>query len=294
MIKKLTVLLTTLFLLCACSPAIESNGKLSVVTTTTMITDLVNVIAQDTLNIHPLMQSGIDPHSYKAKESDVMKLIEADLVIYNGVHLEAKLVEIFDSLDNTVSLESGLSKEDILLTDEGGQDPHIWFSINNWKKAAQTVSEALIELNPKDSNIYTNNLNSYLKELDSLQSYITNKVSQIPQEKRILVTAHDAFNYFAQTNGFTVMAIQGISTEAEASTNTLSQLADFIAKFEIKSIFTESSISPKTVEALKEAVNARGFEVAIGPELYSDSLKINASYIETYTENINSIVDSLK
>lgn len=294
MIKKLIAFLSATLLLSACSPTIESNGKLSIVTTTTMITDLVSVIAEDTVNIHPLMQSGIDPHSYKAKESDVMKLIEADLVIYNGVHLEAKLVEIFDSLENTVSLESGLLKEDILLTDEGGQDPHIWFSINNWKKAAQTVSDALVALNPKDSNIYKNNLNIYLKELDSLQAYISDKVSQIPQEKRILVTAHDAFNYFAKTNGFTVMAIQGISTEAEASTSTLSQLADFITKFEIKSVFTESSISPKTVEALQEAVNARGFSVSIGPELYSDSLKLNANYIETYTENINSIVDSLK
>lgn len=294
MIKKLIVLISCSLLLVACAQETNSNGKPSVVATTTMITDLVKVIAQDTVNVHPLMQSGIDPHSYKAKESDVLKLIDADLVIYNGIHLEAKLVEIFDTLDNTVSLESGLTPQDILLTDEGGQDPHIWFSVSNWKKAALTVSDSLSALNPSEADFYKSNLNQYLEDLDALQTYITNRVKEVPQEKRILITAHDAFNYFAQTNGFTVMAIQGISTEAEASTNTLSELANFIAKFEIKSVFTESSISPKTVEALREAVNARGFSVEIGPELYSDSLKIDSSYIETYTSNIDSIVDSLK
>lgn len=288
------LIIVSCLILTACSPNNIQNDKLSVVTTTTMITDLVEVIAQDTVNINPLMQSGIDPHSYKARESDVTKLIEADLVIYNGIHLEAKLVEIFNKLDNTVSLESGLNAEDILITDEGGQDPHIWFSVSNWKKAAKTVTESLVNLNPDSKGLYESNLDEYLLQLDTLQEYITQRINEVDQEKRILVTAHDAFNYFAKTNGFTVMAIQGISTESEASTNTISTLADFISKFEIKSIFTESSISSKTVEALKEAVSARGFNVAIGPELYSDSLKVDSSYIETYTSNINAIVDSLK
>lgn len=291
---KYIILLVSCLFLTACTSNNTQNDKLSVVTTTTMITDLVGVIAQDSVTIKPLMQSGIDPHSYKARESDVTKLIEADLVIYNGIHLEAKLVEIFDKLENTVSLESGLDPEDILLTDEGGQDPHIWFSVANWKKAAKTVAKSLIKLNPELKDFYESNLNDYLIELESLQEYITKRVNEVDQQKRILITAHDAFNYFAKTNGFTVMAIQGISTESEASTNTISTLADFISKFEINSIFTESSISSKTVEALKEAVNARGFNVDIGPELYSDSLKVGSSYIETYTSNIDAIVNSLK
>lgn len=292
--KKIGLLIILISLLAGCSSNHPDNQKLSVVTTTTMITDLTSVIAGDTVDILPLMQSGIDPHSYKARESDVTKLIEADLVIYNGIHLEAKLVDVFKELSNTVSLESGLHEKDILITEDGGLDPHIWFSVDNWKKATERVTQALIELNPDARELYTTNKTKYLLELDGLQSYITKRIQELPENKRILITAHDAFNYFAKTNGFTVMAIQGISTEAEASTNTLSQLADFIANFKIKSVFTESSISSKTVEALQEAVGARGFKVEIGPELYSDSLKLNASYIDTYIANIDAIVDSLK
>lgn len=292
--KKISLLIILISLLTGCSSNHSDTQKLSVVTTTTMITDLTSVIAGDTVDILPLMQSGIDPHSYKARESDVTKLIEADLVIYNGIHLEAKLVDVFKELSNTVSLESGLHEKDIIITEDGGLDPHIWFSVDNWKKATERVTQALIDLNPDAKELYTTNKNKYLLELDGLQSYITKRIQELPENKRILITAHDAFNYFAKTNGFTVMAIQGISTEAEASTNTLSQLADFIANFKIKSVFTESSISSKTVEALQEAVGARGFKVEIGPELYSDSLKLDASYIDTYMANIDAIVDSLK
>ena len=292
MFKKLIVLLI-MICLTGCAQETEKTRP-EVVTTTTMITDLTKVIAQDTLTINPLMQAGIDPHSYKARESDVLKIKNAQLVIYNGVHLEAKLVDIFSEIKTAVSLESGLSESDILTTDEGAKDPHIWFSVPIWKKAAHTVTEALSKLSPSNKALYEKNLNEYLVKLDELQTYITNRVHELPKSKRVLVTAHDAFNYFANTNDFTVKAIQGISTESEASTNTVSNLANFIATNQINAIFTESSISPKTVEALQEAVRAKGFNAKIGDELYSDSLKLNASYIETYKENVDIIVNALK
>lgn len=292
MFKKFTVFL---IMLCLTGCAQETaNTRPEVVTTTTMITDLTKIIAQDTVTISPLMQAGIDPHSYKARESDVLKIKNAKLVIYNGVHLEAKLVDIFSEIKTAVSLESGLDQSDILKTEEGAHDPHIWFSVPIWKKAATTVTQALVKLVPNNKDLYEKNLKAYLVELDSLQTYITNRVHELPKSKRVLVTAHDAFNYFANTNDFTVMAIQGISTEAEASTNTVSTLANFIATNKINAIFTESSISPKTVEALQEAVRAKGYEAKIGDELYSDSLKLNASYIETYKENVDIIVNALK
>lgn len=290
--KKFTIIMLTLLLTACATPSDPNN--LRVVTTTTMITDLTKTLAEDTVEIQPLMQNGIDPHSFKAKESDVLKLLDANLVIYNGIHLEAKLVEIFEKLDNTVSLEQGLSSKDILISEEGGEDPHIWFSIDNWKKATRVVGEALIALNPKEKNRYEKNIAKYLSELDTLSLNVEAKISELPKEKRVLVTAHDAFNYFANEHGFEVMAIQGISSEAEASTNTVSKLAETIATNKIKAVFTESSISPKTVQALTEAVRARGFDVKIGPELYSDSLKLNGTYLETYMDNVNNIVDSLK
>lgn len=292
--KKLIIgLLSLLLLLTGCQKSNQEDGKLNIVVTTTMITDLVETIGGDHVNVKGLMTTGVDPHLYQAKASDATTLIAADLVIYNGVHLEAKLTDVLAKLENAISLESGLDEGDILADDEGGIDPHIWFSVPLWKKAAIRVSKGLSELDPTNAKDYDANLQKYLVELDELQSYITNKLSVIEGDKRVLVTAHDAFNYFAHSNHFEVRSIQGISTESEASTSTISELADFITKHQIKSVFTESSISPKTIESLQKAVESRGFKVTIGEELYSDSLKDNASYIETFKLNVDAIVRAL-
>lgn len=283
------------FILLGCSQENKpTKEKFSIVTTTTMITDLVQTIAGQSVDVIPLMQNGIDPHSYKAKESDVLKLIEADLIVYNGFHLEAKLVDIFKELPNTTSLEEALEDDDTLVTEDGSLDPHIWFSITNWKKAANHVRIHLSSLNPKDSSLYQDNYDNYIKELEALDAYSKNMISNLPKDKRVLVTAHDAFNYFAKSYDFNVVAIQGISTEAEASTQSISAIADYIAQNKIPAIFTESSMSPKTIQSLKDAVSSRGFEVHIGEELYSDSLKINSNYIETYRSNVDNIVNALR
>lgn len=291
--KLLLVLLTSLLILTGCQNKQEDNDKLNIVVTTTMITDLVSTVGGDHVNVTGLMTTGVDPHLNQAKASDATTLIAADLVVYNGVHLEAKLTDVLSKLDNAISLESGLDEGDILEDDEGGIDPHIWFSVPLWKKAAIRVSQGLSELDPDNANDYDKNLQNYLGELDDLQAYITESLSVIEDDKRVLVTAHDAFNYFAHSNNFEVQSIQGISTESEASTSTISELADFIAEHQIKSVFTESSISPKTIQSLQKAVESRGFKVTIGEELYSDSLKDNATYIETFKLNVEAIVRAL-
>lgn len=294
--KKILILLMASILLAGCQKADtnEGNGKLNVVATTTMITDLVQHIGGEYVNVKGLMQAGVDPHLYQAKESDAATLTSADVVVYNGVHLEAKLADILERLDNTISLEDGLEPTDILDDDNLGRDPHIWFSVPLWKKAAHELAVRLGTFDEKNKDAYLNNYETYAKELDELQSYITKRVQEVPETQRVLVTAHDAFNYFAASNGFEVQAIQGISTESEASTSTISDLATFIVEHKIKAVFTESSISPKTIESLQKAVKAQGFEVTIGDELYSDSLKENATYIETYTLNVDAIVNALK
>lgn len=291
--KLLLVLLTSLLILTGCQNKQEDNDKLNIVVTTTMITDLVSTVGGDHVNVTGLMTTGVDPHLNQAKASDATTLIAADLVVYNGVHLEAKLTDVLSKLDNAISLESGLDEGDILEDDEGGIDPHIWFSVPLWKKAAIRVSQGLSELDPDNANDYDKNLQNYLGELDDLQAYITESLSVIEDDKRVLVTAHDAFNYFAHSNNFEVQSIQGISTESEASTSTISELADFIAEHQIKSVFTESSISPKTIQSLQKSVESRGFKVTIGEELYSDSLKDNATYIETFKLNVEAIVRAL-
>ena len=293
--KKIIASFVLIALLAGCSktPGNE-DGKLNVVTTTTMITDLVSVIGGDKIKVTGLMQAGVDPHLYKAKESDSATLSNADLVIYNGVHLEAKLSDILSALKNTVTLEAGLAPTDILTDPEGGKDPHIWFDVNLWKKAATEVASGLSKRDAQNSETYSKNLKAYLLKLDDLQKYVTGRIEEVNPAQRVLVTAHDAFNYFGKSNKIEVHAIQGISTESEASTAAIRDLADFIAKNKIKAIFTESSISPKTIQSLQNAVKSRGFDVKIGPELYSDSLKENASYIDTVKANVDSIVNALK
>lgn len=293
--KIFGLILCSVILLTGCqAETTTTKEKLHVVATTTMITDLVKNIGGEKVEVTGLMQSGVDPHLYKAKESDVNTLQKADLVAFNGVHLEAKLDEILSALPNVIKLENGLAKTDIKTADDGGRDPHIWFDVNLWKKSAQEVAKVLSEKDPKNSEVYNTNLNNYLTKLTALDAYIKTKIEELPANQRILVTAHDAFNYFAASNGFTVKSIQGVSTEAEASTASISELASFIANNKIKAIFIESSVPAKTVEALQAAVKAQGFDVKVGGELYSDSLKTDADYITTYKTNVDTIVNALK
>lgn len=291
--KIIMILLISLLTLSACQQTTVQSDKLQVVATTTMLTDLVQQIGQDNVEVTGLMNAGVDPHLYKAKESDVSTLIGADLVIYNGVHLEAKLNDVLAKIEHTVAIESGLEETDLIGDGSGSHDPHIWFSVNNWKKAAKVVADALSEKDPEHQNSYQANLVTYLEKLNELDTYIKTRIAEVPESQRILVTAHDAFNYFARDYGFEVKAIQGISTVSEASTADISELARFVTTHQIRSVYVESSVPIKTIESLQDAVKALGFTVQIGEELFSDSLKENTSYIDTYKLNIDHIVDGL-
>jgi manganese/zinc/iron transport system substrate-binding protein len=283
----------------------NSDGeKLNIVATTTMLTDLAKVISGDRANVKGLMGPGIDPHLYQASAGDVSLMAKADVIIYNGFHLEGKMGEIFESLTRqnkaVIALEKGLDKSKLLLAEENTEiyDPHIWFDVGLWQDAASYVAQELSHIDPDNKDIYQANLQAYLKELNDLQTYIQQRIEEIPPAQRILITAHDAFGYFGKAYGFQVEGLQGISTDTEAGTSDVSALADFILRHQVKAIFVESSISPKTIEALQAAVRAKGFEVAIGGELYSDSLGGQDSGAETYAltfkSNIDTIIDALK
>lgn len=282
----------------------RTEGKLNIVATTTMLADLSSVIGGDQVSVRGLMGPGIDPHLYQASAGDVTLMQKADVVVYNGLHLEGKMGEIFESLsgrgDSVICIEKGLDEARLLAWDGGGSvhDPHIWFDVSLWKDAARIVADGLSGADPKNSADYKANLERYLKELDALDAYIKDRASEVPKEQRVLVTAHDAFSYFGKAYGFEVKGLQGISTDAEAGTADVSALADFIAGRKIKAIFVESSVPPKTIEALQAAVKAKGFNVAIGGQLYSDSLGGEGSgaqtYILTVKANIDTIVGALK
>lgn len=280
------------------------EAKLNIVATTTILTDLATVICGDVANVQGLMGPGIDPHLYQASAGDVSLMANADVIIFNGLHLEGKMGEVFESLTQqnkaVISLEKGMDKNKLLPAEDDANiyDPHIWFDVELWKEAAIYVAQELIRIDEAHQDIYQANLQEYLKELDDLQAYIHKRVEEIPPAQRILITAHDAFRYFGNAYGFQVKGLQGISTDTETGTSDVSSLADFIVTNQIKAIFIESSISPKTIEALQAAVKAKGFAVSIGGELYSDSLGGKNSgaetYILTFKSNIDTIIDALK
>lgn len=302
--KKLILLSLITLGFFSCNNNTKDNGKLNIVTTTTMITDLVKNIGKDSINVNGLMGSGVDPHLYKASEGDVTKLVNADIIFYNGLHLEGKLVELFEKMENStktpIALGEDIDKKTLIGSDyfASNYDPHVWFNIEYFKQFAQKVSAVLIEKDAKNAKYYKANETEYIAKLNVLQKTITSKIETLPKDKRILVTAHDAFNYFGKNYGFEVVGLQGLSTATEAGVKDVQNLANFIIEKQLKAIFVESSVPKRTIEALQQAVNSKGHDVQIGGTLYSDALgsagTIEGTYIGMFEYNVNTIVNALK
>ena len=298
----LAVALLTLFACTACSAVRNiSEVRLNVTVTTTMLLDLTQQIGGDCVNVQGLMGSGIDPHQYRASAVDVIKMQQADVVIYSGLHLEGKMGDVLSSLENygkTVICAADGIDEELLIQNDGVYDPHIWFDVSLWELAAKEVAKGLSAADPANAEIYGKNLAAYTLKLEELEQYIRARAEELNEEQRVLITAHDAFGYFGRAYGFTVMGLQGVSTAAEAGTADVSRLAAFIAENRIHAVFVETSLPIKSIEALQEAVQARGFETALGGTLYSDSLGDERggenTYINAFKHNIDVIVVGLK
>lgn len=283
-------------------PNTKDSGKLKVITTTTLIADVVKELSGDLAEVEALMGPGVDPHLYKASAGDVKRMVDADMVIYNGLHLEGRMGKVFENIKDKVifAANENLDESMLLYLDTNSEyaDPHVWFDVQIWKGTTERIAQGLKELDPDNGAKYDENLARYLNELDEIDQYIRDRIEELDEGKRILVTAHDAFQYFGNQYGFVVKGLQGISTDAEAGTSDVRNLADFIVEREIKAIFIESSVPRKNIEALQEAVKAQGFNVEIGGELHADStgdIGTDAqSYIGTIKENIDTIVDALK
>lgn len=303
--KKTSIILLLIITLFSCKNVIEKgDDKFNVVTTTSMITDLTQNIGGNLINLQGLMGSGVDPHLYKASEGDVTKLANADLIFYNGIHLEGKLVEVFEKMErqniNTKAIADGIDHNSLINSSlfQGNYDPHIWFDIAYWKQATEYVVTKLSEALPEHKNIFETNGNIYAEKLNSLEAKIKAIIEKLPEDKRILVTAHDAFGYFGRAYGFEVVGLQGLSTATEAGVQDVQKLATFIIEKKIKAIFVESSIPRRTIEALQAAVNSKGHDVEIGGTLYSDALgnagTVEGTYIGMFEYNVNTIVNALK
>lgn len=299
----LSFLMCLILMACVQNPGKDSD-VVQVVTTTNILTDLAENIGGDKVKVIGLMGSGVDPHLYKASEGDVNKLSRADIIFYNGLHLEGKMTEVFEQMKKmrktTVPLADVIDKSLLREASEfgGNYDPHVWFNVSFFKEMSKEAARALSEYSPEHKEYFQQNLDAYLKELDDLEREIRGLTAQLPENKRRLVTAHDAFSYFGREYGFDVVGLQGISTATEAGVQDVRKVTDYIIEHEVRSIFIENSVPVRTIEALKQAVISKGSQVNIGGMLYSDSLGNPGTDEGTYTGmflfNVKTIVDGLK
>ena len=303
------LILLVSFLLGACfSPSGESGlpigeRPINVVATTGMIADIVSNVGSERLDVQALMGPGVDPHLYKASEGDVRLLQEADIIFYNGLHLEAQMGEVLERMNDfgvrTVAVADEIDPSLLQSPPEfaGNYDPHVWFDVTLWMQAVDQVKEALVELDPASAAVYEANTDAYRSDLEDLHQYVLDQANTLPAEQRILITAHDAFNYFGRAYGFEVRGLQGISTEAQAGTADVQALADFIVEKQIPAIFVESSVPQRNVEAVQAAAQAQGFDVQIGGSLFSDAMGTEGTpegtYIGMVRHNIDTIVKAL-
>lgn len=267
---------------------VSEATQFEIVTTTGMVTDIVKVVAAEHGNVTGLVGEGVDPHLFTAGTNDVKKLLSADIVFYSGLHLEGRITGDLEKVRQkgkpVIEVTTAIDKEYLRSPPEfdGHPDPHVWMDVAAWGKCLSTVVTAMSELDPAHRSEYEKNAAGYLAKLTELDVYIRDRVATIPKPQRFLITAHDAFGYFAKAYGIEVKAIQGISTESEAGIADINRLISFIVENKVPSIFVESSVSDKNIKAVIEGCAAKGFELSIGGELFSDAMGPPGTYEGTY------------
>ena len=279
-------------LLCLFAPveaeAAPREHPYKVATTVGMITDIVRNVAGDKAEVEGIIGEGIDPHLYKPTRKDVVSLSQADIIFYNGLMLEGKMADVLIRMARKgkpvwAVTEEILDQGSYVMTDEEDYyDPHVWMDVQGWMKAVEVVSQALSDFDPENADYYADNAASYRAELEKLDSYARQVIGSIPENQRYLLTAHDAFSYLGRAYGIEVKGIQGISTESEAGVRDIEDLVVFLVYNRIPAVFIETSVSDKNVRALIEGAKARGHELKIGGELFSDAMGPAGTYEGTY------------
>ncbi|TVP47090.1 MAG: manganese transporter [Gemmatimonadales bacterium] len=283
-------------------PERVEGEPLRVVSTIGMITDLVERIGGDRVSVQGLMGPGVDPHLYRAGAGDLRALTSADLVLYNGLFLEAALGEVLEEMGDRVptrAVTADIPRDRLLAPQEfeGSFDPHVWSDVSLWRIAAGTILNALLDVDPEGEAHYRERHTALDAEMEELDAWVREEVARIPADLRVLVTAHDAFNYFGRAYDVEVRGLQGLSTVTEAGAADVQELAAFLLEREIPALFVESSIPTRTVEAVRRAVLARGGSVEIGGTLYSDAMGSAGTPEGTYAgmvrHNVTTIVGAL-
>ena len=267
--------------------AMASGTALKVVATTGMIADTAQAIGGELVEVKALMGPGVDPHAYRQTRTDILAMSRADLILWNGLYLEAQMEEVLGDLASRVPVRAVaevVPKGTRIAHDDYADrfDPHVWMDPTLWRDVATAIRDALSEVAPDHAKVFAENASLYSEDVTKLADYATSVLASVPESARVLVTAHDAFNYFGRAYGFDVIGIQGISTESEAGLNRITELVNLLVEREISAVFVESSVSDRSIRALIEGAAAKGHEVRIGGELFSDAMGHPGTYEGTY------------
>jgi manganese/zinc/iron transport system substrate-binding protein len=278
------------------------RGRIRVTATVGMIADVAKEIGGPPVEVTALLGPGTDPHLYKAREKDIRLLARADLIFYNGLHLEGKLGDVIGKMARdrpVIAVSDRLPRTRLhrSAVAQGGLDPHVWFDVTLWMKVAERIRDALIEVVPQHRVTFSQRATDLLQRMETLHAWAKKETARIPKESRVLVTAHDAFGYFGTAYDVQVRGIQGINTEDEAGVEEINKLVHFIVRRKVKAVFVESTVPRKNIEALIEGCKAKGHEVRIGGELFSDAMGAagtpEGSYIGMVKHNVTTIVNAL-
>ncbi|GGO02456.1 metal ABC transporter solute-binding protein, Zn/Mn family [Saccharibacillus kuerlensis] len=281
----------------------SEDGRLLVTATTGMIADAAKEIGGEYVEVTTLMGPGVDPHLFKASQGDIRKLDRAAVVFYGGLHLEGNMERVLEKMaaqKTVVAVTDNMPRERLLSAESESDefDPHVWFDVNLWMSAAETVRNTLIAKDPANADAYREQGARYLQELQELDEYVRGRMLEIPAEGRVLVTAHDAFGYFGRAYDVEVVGLQGISTAAEFGARDVSRLRDYLVERNIKAVFVESSMPARSMEAIVAGAAQRGHEVRIGGELFSDAMGESGTPEGTYSgmirHNVDTIAEALK
>ncbi|MDQ0299980.1 manganese/zinc/iron transport system substrate-binding protein [Salibacterium salarium] len=308
--KKLTKTMGTLLLgsisvlLTACGSEEETSNtqddeKVKIVTTIAQIGEPLSVIGGDRVQVESLMGPSVDPHLYNATQGDISTIDQADIIFYNGLDLEANMVEIFNEISESkpvLAVGEEISEDSLLEDEEGAIDPHIWFDLNLWKQALDAAVDELKEYSPEHANYFEENKQEYFEGLLDVNQE-AEKIADIPESQRVLVTAHDAFGYFGSMHDMKVIGLQGLSTDDELGVSDINETIEIIKEHEVPAIFVESSINEDSIQAVIDGAKSEGVNVELGGELYSDAMGESGTEDGTYTgmyeHNINTIHEAL-
>lgn len=265
-----------------------SRYPYKIVTTVGMVTDIVRRVAGEKADVQGIIGEGVDPHLYKATRNDIAALQSADVIFYCGLMLEGKMTDALVRVARTgkpvFAVTERIDEKYLIEPPQfaGHADPHVWMDVSAWSQAVEAVAAALAEYDAAHADYYRRNAKTYGAELEKLHAYVQRVMASIPEKQRVLITAHDAFNYFGRAYGVRVKGIQGISTESEAGLDDINKLVSFIVETDVKAVFVETSVADKNVQALIEGVAARGRKITLGGTLYSDAMGPAGTYEGTY------------